>query len=195
VHWCPTGEFTTLPLHAAGIYTGSHQICASDYILSSYTPSLSILIKCQDAFTPIPCVDLKALLVAEANAPGFSPLHNVVQEVNAVAKLFPSTASVINEIEAVPTADSVIDGLRTAHVLHLACHGRQMPDPLKSHFVLRDTVLSIETLMKVELPSAVFAFLSACETAKGDRDQPDQAVHLAASMLFCGFRSVVATMW
>jgi CHAT domain-containing protein len=41
----------------------------------------------------------------------------------------------------------------------------------------------------------MFAFLSACETAKGDRSQPDQAVHLAASLLFCGFRSVIATMW
>jgi CHAT domain-containing protein len=70
-----------------------------------------------------------------------------------------------------------------------------MSNPLESHFVLRDGPLSIEALMKVELPNAVFAFLSACETAKGDRDQPDQAVHLAASMLFCGFRSVIATMW
>lgn len=37
--------------------------------------------------------------------------------------------------------------------------------------------------------------LSACETATGDSEQPDQAVHLAAAMLFVGFRSVIATMW
>jgi hypothetical protein len=40
----------------------------------------------------------------------------------------------------------------------------------------------------------MLAFLSACQTAKGDEDMPDQAVHLAASMLFCGFKSVIATM-
>jgi CHAT domain-containing protein len=50
-------------------------------------------------------------------------------------------------------------------------------------------------LMQLKLPKALFAFLSACETAQGDREQPDQAIHLAAAMLFTGFRSVVATMW
>jgi CHAT domain-containing protein len=42
---------------------------------------------------------------------------------------------------------------------------------------------------------AVLAFLSACRTAQGDANAPDQAVHLAASMLFCGFWSVIGTMW
>jgi CHAT domain-containing protein len=45
------------------------------------------------------------------------------------------------------------------------------------------------------LKRASLAFLSACQTAKGDQNQPDQAVHLAASFLFCGFKSVIATMW
>jgi CHAT domain-containing protein len=49
--------------------------------------------------------------------------------------------------------------------------------------------------MKLDLKDAVFAFLSACETAKGDTEQPDQAIHLAAAMLFVGFKSIVATMW
>jgi CHAT domain-containing protein len=39
------------------------------------------------------------------------------------------------------------------------------------------------------------AFLSACETAKGDEGTPDEAMHLAAAVLFAGFRGVVATMW
>jgi CHAT domain-containing protein len=34
-----------------------------------------------------------------------------------------------------------------------------------------------------------------CETAKGDEITPDEAMHLAASLLFRGFRGVVATMW
>jgi CHAT domain-containing protein len=49
--------------------------------------------------------------------------------------------------------------------------------------------------MSLELPRARLAFLSACETAQGDRQQPDQAIHLAASMLYAGFKSVIATMW
>jgi CHAT domain-containing protein len=41
------------------------------------------------------------------------------------------------------------------------------------------------------------AFLSACETATGDREIPDdsEALHLAATLLIAGFQSVVATMW
>jgi hypothetical protein len=28
-----------------------------------------------------------------------------------------------------------------------------------------------------------------------EQSQPDQAIHLAAAMLFAGFKSVIATMW
>jgi CHAT domain-containing protein len=82
-----------------------------------------------------------------------------------------------------------------AHILHLACHGLQDSEPLKSALQLQDGKLAIEDIMQLDLPHAVLAYLSACQTAKGDRNAPDQVVHLAASMLFCGFRSVIGTMW
>jgi CHAT domain-containing protein len=49
--------------------------------------------------------------------------------------------------------------------------------------------------MDIKLENAFLAYLSACQTATGDREQPDQAMHLAAAMLYSGFKSVVATMW
>ena len=49
--------------------------------------------------------------------------------------------------------------------------------------------------MYTTLPNAEIAFLSACQTAEGDKDLPDEAVHLAAGMLAAGFKSVIATMW
>jgi CHAT domain-containing protein len=82
-----------------------------------------------------------------------------------------------------------------AHVLHLACHGIQDSNPLRSAIVLRDGKLTVEDIMRLSLPHAVLAFLSACQTAKGDKSAPDQAIHIAASMLFCGFKSVIGTMW
>jgi CHAT domain-containing protein len=86
--------------------------------------------------------------------------------------------------------------LREAHWAHIACHGIQHPTkPLESSFCLADGHLSVSELMKLDLKDAVFAFLSACETAKGDAAQPDQVIHLAAAMLFVGFKSVAATMW
>ncbi|CAE6487268.1 unnamed protein product [Rhizoctonia solani] len=39
------------------------------------------------------------------------------------------------------------------------------------------------------------AFLSACQTATGDTNLPDEAVHLASGMLMAGYPSVIATMW
>jgi CHAT domain-containing protein len=47
----------------------------------------------------------------------------------------------------------------------------------------------------VDMRSAFFAFMSGCETAKGDETHVDEVVHLAATMLFAGLKSLVATMW
>jgi CHAT domain-containing protein len=82
----------------------------------------------------------------------------------------------------VSTPENATAALRSATLVHIASHG--LPD-----------VLSVSGLMELDLKGAFLAFLSACGTAKGDRDQPDQAIHLASTMLFVGFRSVVATMW
>jgi CHAT domain-containing protein len=68
-------------------------------------------------------------------------------------------------------------------------------DALKSGFILQDGMLTISKLMSLNLPKAFLAVLSACETAKGDLSQPDQAIHLAAAMVYVGFKSVLATMW
>lgn len=46
------------------------------------------------------------------------------------------------------------------------------------------------------LPDAEFAFLAACHTAELTDDSPaDEALHLTDAMQYCGFRSVVGTMW
>ena len=49
--------------------------------------------------------------------------------------------------------------------------------------------------MDTEAGSAELAFLSACQTAVGDENNPEEAVHLAAGMLAVGFKGVIATMW
>lgn len=197
VHWCPSGDFAFLPLHAAGIYLGRNKICTSDFMVSSYTPSLSALVKSQAGFEPIPRHDLNALVVSATSAHGLRSLHNAKDEALMVESLLRGARATTNNVSSSsePGAQDVFDTLPTTHILHLACHGKQESDPLESHFSLHDGPLSIATLMKLDLSRAVFAFLSACETAKGDRNQPDQTVHLAASLMFCGFRSVIGTMW
>jgi CHAT domain-containing protein len=90
----------------------------------------------------------------------------------------------------------VAEVFKSTNMIHIACHGTQdAANALSSGFCLSDGNLSVSRLMDLDLKDAFLAFLSACETAKGDEEQPDQTVHLAAAMLFVGFRSVVATMW
>jgi CHAT domain-containing protein len=155
------------------------------------------MLRATEGWKPIPRSELSALLVAEPNAPGMAELETADDEIRTVAGLLMSVAPpAINDVGAgTLSVQEVADRLPDAHILHLACHGQQMANPLESHFALRDGPLAIADLMKLKLPHATLAFLSACETAKADQKQPDQAVHLAASLLFCGFRSVIATMW
>ena len=44
-------------------------------------------------------------------------------------------------------------------------------------------------------PHGGLAFLSACQTAMGDENLSDEAIHIAAGMLFAGYSRVVGTMW
>lgn len=201
VFWCPTGAFTFVPLHAAGVATGPSRH-AADYMVSSYTPTLGALMKAQSGLRSIPQAAVKTLLIAEPAAPSLPILMNTIDEIYTVAKHVPvASLLMIDGRETLQpehgaTAASVLDKLPQAAILHLACHGQQDPeDPLQSGFCLRDKTLTIAQLMQSNLSDAMFAFLSACETAKGDASQPDQTVHLAASMLFVGFRSILCTMW
>jgi CHAT domain-containing protein len=80
--------------------------------------------------------------------------------------------------------------------LHLACHGIQIPnEPTKSALLLEDGRLTLEEIIKLDLPHAEFAFLSACQTTTGDESLSEEAVHIAGGMLLAGYRGVVATMW
>jgi CHAT domain-containing protein len=168
-------------------------------MVSSYTPSLSALIKSRQGFRAIPWLSINSLLVSAPRVSGLPCLPNADEEVQRVSGLLKTNSETLNnedkKISIETLVPSVVDKLPSSHILHLACHGRQHKNPLESHFALTDGSLSIEALMSLNLPNAMFAFLSACDTAKGDRNQPDQAVHLAASLLFCGFRSVIGTMW
>ena len=198
LHWCPTGAFSFLPIHGAGA-PDTGKLC-SDYVVSSYTPTVTTLINARSAWKPTRVVDCNALLVAEGKAPGLKRLTEVGKEVSAIAKILSSMSPIVlGDVASVGcgvTVQQVVDHLPMASVLHLACHGQQLDiSPLQSGFCLRDGHLTIEELMRLNLRNARFAFLRACETAKGDTDQPDQAMHLAAVMLFVGFQSVIATMW
>jgi CHAT domain-containing protein len=194
--WCPAGPSAELPLHAAGIYKGARQDCLANYVVSSYTPTLSALINVQSAATrDRPQDESNVLLVSVPNAPGLPPLPNTRVEADLIRKIMPSTALIALSGNQT-SIENILGALPDASVLHLACHGHQSQDNmLASGFSLHDGRLTLKRLMELDLPHAELAYLSACETASTDEYQPDEAINLAATMLFVGFKSVIATMW
>ena len=86
--------------------------------------------------------------------------------------------------------------MRECHWIHLACHGVQdATNVTDSAFVLVDGRLTLREIMKQSFSHTELAVLSACQTAKGDKELSEEAVHLAAGMLLAGYGSIVATMW
>jgi CHAT domain-containing protein len=79
---------------------------------------------------------------------------------------------------------------------HFACHGVQdIYEPLKSGLCLHDGRLELLEIMKEVNPNLDLAFLSACQTSKGDFKLSEEVIHLAAGMLAAGYCGVIGTMW
>jgi CHAT domain-containing protein len=175
-------------------------VCTSDYVVSSYIPTLHSLIKARTNWDSIPRNELAGLIVCEDSpkSSGANYFPEAAKEVRIVRECFESVhAQVLNNMSTRTSRAEILSLLEntSAHVLHLACHGIQDADPLNSAIVLHDGQLTIEDIMRLSLPQATLAYLSACQTAKGVENAPNQAVHIAASMLFCGFRSIIGTLW
>ena len=84
--------------------------------------------------------------------------------------------------------------MKEADWVHFACHGIQ--DGVDSGLCLADQRrLKLRNIIALSRPHGGLAFLSACQTATGDEDLSDEAIHIAAGMLFAGYGGVVGTMW
>lgn len=173
--------------------------------MSSYTPTISELITIRQDVQALSIKGLKVLAAGVPAAPNQPQLPYAAAEIRVVQDaIFPPATHIslppdedctTSGIAGV-TVPTIVGNLPEATILHLACHGYQdFKNPLESSFVLQDGRLTVSKLMGLSTPKAFLAFLSACHSGKGDRGQPDQAIHLAAAMLFIGFRSVVGTLW
>ncbi|KAI0028246.1 CHAT domain-containing protein [Vararia minispora EC-137] len=197
ITWCPTSLLSSLPLHAAGTYDNTNS-CAhkvSDVVVSSYIPSLSALLTARaHPVQHIPGGDPRILVVSQSETPGQTSLPHAREEAPSIRKYFPNTVTHLDDTNA--TVDTVFSAMTEHDWTHLACHGAQDPrSPTGSAFFLHDGRLELSRLMGMSHARAELAVLSACQTAKGSDDLPEEAVRLAAGMLAAGYKSVVATMW
>ena len=162
----------------------------SDLYIPSYTPTLSALIGSRisgkQAFER-PSI----LLVTQPD----QSLNTASQESRAIQQLDTKVTTLMSN-EATPS--NVVARLREHRFSHFVCHGKlEDGKPFDASFKLHDgTHLTLLDLIRSQLPSAEFAFLSASHTAEiTEGSLADESLHLTAAMQFCGFRSVVGTMW
>ncbi|KAJ7082493.1 CHAT domain-containing protein [Mycena epipterygia] len=192
--WCPTGPFTFLPIHAAGLYKPYETDCVSDYVLSSYTHNLTTLLN-----PPIQTASpFKMMAVIQPTTDNCSDLPATVDELARIKQQVPSQWLTSLGDTTPAKVDVALQHLQESSVVHFACHGTQdLQNPLETGLLLTDGRLKVSELMqgKSQKKSIKLAFLSACETVKGDDTMPDEAMHLAATLLFAGFQGVIATMW
>ncbi|KAF8748758.1 TPR-like protein [Rhizoctonia solani] len=171
ITWCTTGELAGFPLHAAGLYDGTHPD-AFDLVVSSYTPTISALLT---SSTDSSRVTSGILGVGQENTPGFSRISNTIVELANIREKSQGVSIPYLELkDDKATIDAVLSGMEQCDWVHFACHASQkVDDPTNSAFHLYD----------------------ACQTATGAADLPDEAVHLAAGLLIAGYSGVIATLW
>ncbi|KZP19143.1 hypothetical protein FIBSPDRAFT_828515 [Athelia psychrophila] len=181
IWWCPTSALCALPIHAAGNLPTT--------FISSYTPTLSALISARKVDDQQPPAILNA---SESNL-----LHTVDEEYEVI-KTAAQASQGRDVVRPDPTREAALAQLPYHRWAHFACHGRlDTSEPFKSAFELQGDSLSLSDLIHARLPNADFAFLAACDSATsgGITNTPDESLHLAAAVQFCGIRSVVGTLW
>ncbi|KAH7903609.1 CHAT domain-containing protein, partial [Hygrophoropsis aurantiaca] len=193
---CPTSMFISLPLHAAGPYQKDKQGLSDLYIIS-YTPTLSALIRTRNNKVASPTIP-KFAVIGQPTPSGGSEhkLPSVNAELDLVLELLPPSvpSSRLSDTEA--TNSAALATLHEHSWVHIACHGQQNPvQAFDSCFLMHDKPLSLLDIIHANISHPEFAFLSACHTAAGDKETPDEIIHLAAGMQFSGFKSVIGTMW
>ncbi|KAG1850393.1 CHAT domain-containing protein [Suillus subalutaceus] len=197
---CPTAAFTSIPLHAAHPFQtkadGSKEPCLEDLYICSYTPTLSALVRSRQMMKRRVAPSFVTIGQGQPGAGKGKVLLAVDSELELVHKLVPATAKRTTVSGDAATRAGALQALEENTWVHLACHGKQDPtQPYNSHFVMRDEHLTLLDIMERDTPHAEFAFLSACHTAVGDEETPDEVIHLAAGLQFSGFKSVIGTLW
>ncbi|KDN33405.1 hypothetical protein RSAG8_13499, partial [Rhizoctonia solani AG-8 WAC10335] len=192
ITWCPTGAVSFLPLHAAGDYDRPHSR-VFDYVISSYTPTLTALLSSSpSSLGP----GSRVLGVGqEATAiPGYrlNKLPGTTKELNLMKQHTEKMIGVeFSELKGdKATKAAVLDAMEQHDWVHLACHAHQnVGSATESGFFLHDGILDLASINRRSFKNKGLAFLSACQTATGDAKLPDEAVHLASGMLMAGYSS------
>jgi tetratricopeptide (TPR) repeat protein len=193
IWWCPTGPLTFLPIHAAGEYRRGGSPDLIRRVVSSYTMTLGALVR--HRWRP-QAIRRDLVAIGQACTGGLLPLPNVPDEIDLIRRRASLVDLPFRSAEGSDaTCKKVLELLKNATWVHFACHATHSSTSLDSGLYVHDGPLRLSQIASNRLPRADFAFLSACHSASGSHDVPDEAMHIAAGMQVAGFRSVIASMW
>ncbi|CAE7182071.1 unnamed protein product [Rhizoctonia solani] len=192
ITWCTTGELSFLPLHAAGEYDKTNS-SLFDYAISAYAPTLTALFNSRPSSS---CQHSSLLAIGQEATPGHSWLPGTVTELAYIRNHINTTIQHTQLVNKAATTSVVLEAMEQHDWVHLSCHASQNArNPTRSGFFLHDGTLDLMTIMRKSFKNKGLAFLSACQTARGDENLPDEAVHLASGLLTAGYTGVIASMW
>ena len=196
IWWCPTAEFSVLPLHAAGPFRKGQQNLPHIYI-SSCTPTLTALVRARRHDPLNSAVEQKRFIaIGQAKAAGERELPSVGTELGVICQRVDGFATFTRIDGEQSRISRVVEELGKNEWAHFACHGLpNRKQPFESAFALHDGHFTVQRIIGCDLKNTEFAYLSACHTTVGDEESPDEVIHLASAMQFSGFRSVIGTMW
>jgi hypothetical protein len=84
IWWCPTGPLSFLPIHASGPYTKIGGASLLHTVVSSYTNTLSALLRARSQNRmPEPC---RMLLIGQADTPGQKPLLSATEDLDVICE-------------------------------------------------------------------------------------------------------------
>ena len=166
--------------------------------IHSYTSTLDTLIQGRlKTSEAVKSNELKVTMLGIAELPN-QPLLNLPSVSKELAQISDIVGNhrILTLANQEASVKAVLENIKTATWLHIACHGQQnATHPLHSGLLLQDGILELGKILDMNLPTAEFTFLSACQTAMGDSKLMNESMHLVGGLVAAGFRGAVGTLW
>ncbi|KAI0870368.1 CHAT domain-containing protein [Hypoxylon argillaceum] len=202
VWWMPTGLLSMLPIHAAGRHNSVLSETVVDRVISSYCPSVKVLLYQRKQTAEYSHALGEACVVSMLTTPGCSPLPTVGEEIESVKALLPALHIKSSRLLYNPRKEDVIEGLKSCDFFHFAGHAVSNPlYPSKSYLVLDDwkeNPLTVESILESNLEGKTpfLAYLSACSTGAGPTEcLNDESINLMTACHLIGVRHAVGSLW
>jgi hypothetical protein len=214
IRWLTSGGFSRLPLHAAGIWTGSCNDVLVKHAFSSYAASFRVLEYASEKANGIETTELRGLLVSMERPPPDDHYHRkpwFLKTAQQESQLVQSAHTNIKWSTLVrPSSQTVLQELPKHTLAHFATHGISDPkDPLRNHLILMNTAsndhtssapkrdnLSVPDIFRCTSDNAILAFLAACYTADSQNPElADENLHIANAFQIAGFPHVIGSLW